>query len=52
MLNTTHISGRILNRFSRDLGAIDELLARAFFDLSQVCVLVLLLFIFIYVVVE
>lgn len=29
-------SGRILNRFSKDIGAIDEILPRVFLDASQV----------------
>lgn len=29
-------SGRILNRFSKDMGAIDELLPNAFIDTTQV----------------
>lgn len=33
----TNPSGRILNRFSKDMGAIDELLPRGMMDAIQVC---------------
>lgn len=33
----TNNSGRILNRFSKDMGAIDELLTSALVDVLQVC---------------
>lgn len=29
-------SGRILNRFSKDMGAVDEMLPNAFIDTTQV----------------
>lgn len=32
----TNTSGRILNRFSKDLGAVDELLPNAMIDCSQI----------------
>lgn len=32
-------SGRILNRFSKDMGAIDELLPKAMLDAGQICLL-------------
>lgn len=32
----TNPSGRILNRFSKDIGAIDELLPKAFLDATQI----------------
>ncbi|XP_076168369.1 ATP-binding cassette sub-family C member 4 [Ptiloglossa arizonensis] len=35
----TNPSGRILNRFSKDMGAIDELLPKAILDASQICLL-------------
>ena len=31
----THPSGRILNRFSKDMGAVDELLPNSFMDFMQ-----------------
>lgn len=33
----TNPSGRILNRFSKDIGAIDEILPRVLLDATQVC---------------
>lgn len=35
----TNPSGRILNRFSKDIGAIDELLPKALLDAGQLCML-------------
>ncbi|XP_043261450.1 uncharacterized protein LOC122402590 [Colletes gigas] len=35
----TNPSGRILNRFSKDMGAIDELLPKAILDASQICLM-------------
>ncbi|XP_012058533.1 PREDICTED: probable multidrug resistance-associated protein lethal(2)03659 [Atta cephalotes] len=35
----TNPSGRILNRFSKDIGAIDELLPKAILDAGQMCML-------------
>ncbi|XP_043486928.1 ATP-binding cassette sub-family C member 4-like isoform X2 [Polistes fuscatus] len=35
----TNPSGRILNRFSKDIGAIDELLPKALLDAGQICML-------------
>ncbi|XP_053998357.1 ATP-binding cassette subfamily C member 4-like isoform X2 [Hylaeus anthracinus] len=35
----TNPSGRILNRFSKDMGAIDELLPKAILDATQICLL-------------
>ncbi|XP_031835587.1 putative multidrug resistance-associated protein lethal(2)03659 isoform X2 [Nomia melanderi] len=35
----TNPSGRILNRFSKDLGAIDELLPKAILDAGQICMM-------------
>ncbi|KAI4502295.1 hypothetical protein M0802_002207 [Mischocyttarus mexicanus] len=35
----TNPSGRILNRFSKDIGAIDELLPKALLDTGQLCML-------------
>lgn len=32
----TNPSGRILNRFSKDMGAVDEFLPKAFLDSAQV----------------
>lgn len=32
-------SGRILNRFSKDMGAIDELLPKAILDAGQICMM-------------
>ncbi|KAG7207749.1 hypothetical protein KM043_009361 [Ampulex compressa] len=37
----TNPSGRILNRFSKDLGAIDELLPKAILDAGQICMMML-----------
>ena len=36
MINLTSTSGRILNRFSKDMGSMDELLPPAFFDVLTV----------------
>ncbi|CAK9828616.1 Probable multidrug resistance-associated protein lethal(2)03659 [Anthophora retusa] len=35
----TNPSGRILNRFSKDMGAIDELLPKAILDAGQICMM-------------
>ncbi|KAK9297340.1 hypothetical protein QLX08_008913 [Tetragonisca angustula] len=35
----TNPSGRILNRFSKDIGAIDELLPKAILDAGQICMM-------------
>ncbi|XP_043529381.1 ATP-binding cassette sub-family C member 4-like [Frieseomelitta varia] len=35
----TNPSGRILNRFSKDMGAIDELLPKAILDAGQICLM-------------
>lgn len=35
----TNPSGRILNRFSKDIGAIDELLPKAILDAGQICLM-------------
>ena len=46
----TNPSGRILNRFSKDMGAIDELLPRAIMDLVQVAVAMFGIFVVVAVV--
>ena len=33
-------AGRILNRFTKDIGFMDELLPKTFFDFLQVCVVI------------
>ncbi|XP_076290649.1 ATP-binding cassette sub-family C member 4 isoform X2 [Lasioglossum baleicum] len=35
----TNPSGRILNRFSKDMGSIDELLPKAILDAGQICIM-------------
>lgn len=37
----TNPSGRILNRFSKDMGAIDELLPKAILDAGQICIMMI-----------
>ena len=38
-LDMIYLTGRVLNRFSKDMGAMDELLPPAFFDSLTVSLL-------------